>query len=215
MKHTSTKITKYERRKQQKRKALIALIIVVALLVVLISIPLILNGIVVGTTKDRIREITPEDGYEYALVLGAKVHKGGRLSDMLRDRMDVGIALYHEGAVNKLLLSGDGSGEWSETEYMKRYAMEKGVPEEAILTDGEGYSTYESLDRAKALFHADRLVIVTQKYHLYRALYIAEDLEITAHGADAALYSYAGQLYREIREILARGKDLVKCVFNG
>ena len=197
-----------------RRRIRIALTVLIALGILLLTVLLSLNATVIGSTRARIRTVTPEDGYEYALILGAKVHVGGRLSDMLRDRMDVGIALYFDDAVQKLILSGDGSGEWSETEYMKRYAIENGVPEEDILTDGEGYSTYESLERAKALFHTDRLVIVTQKYHLYRALYIAEDLEITAHGADAALYTYAGQLYREIREILARVKDLTKCLIN-
>ena len=89
---------------------------------------------------------------------------------------------------------------WSETEYMKRYAMEQGVDEEDILTDGEGFSTYESVFRAKERYHLDKIVIVTQKYHLYRALYIANTMEIEALGADAALYTYAGQLYRDIRE---------------
>jgi vancomycin permeability regulator SanA len=175
---------------------------------------LILNGIVVGKTKAQIREITSEDGYETALVLGAKVHVGGRLSDMLRDRMDVGIRLYHEGAVKKLLVSGDGSGEWSETEHMKRYAMEKGVADEDILTDGEGFSTYESVCRAKEIYHLDKFVIVTQKYHLHRAIYIAESMDIEALGADAALYTYAGQLYRDIREVLARIKDMAVCLFD-
>ena len=97
---------------------------------------------------------------------------------------------------------------------MKEYAMQNGVPEEDILTDGEGFSTYESLSRAKTVFGIEKLVIVTQKYHLYRALYIAEDMDIEASGCDAALHSYAGQLYRELREILARAKDFVLCLFD-
>ena len=191
------------------------LIVCVSVMVAGISLLLILNGIVLGTTRKHIRDVTPQDGYEIALILGAKVHEGGRLSDMLRDRMDVGIRLYHAGAVRKLLLSGDGSGEWSETKYMKRYAMENGVAEEDILTDDEGFSTYESVLRAKEEYHLEKCVIVTQKYHLYRALYIAKTMEIEALGADAALYTYAGQLYRDIREVLARVKDLSLCIFDG
>ena len=198
-----------------KKPLKILLTVCAAVLAVGISLLLILNGIVLGTTRDQIRDITPQDGYEIALILGAKVHEGGRLSDMLRDRMDVGIRLYHAGAVRKLLLSGDGSGMWSETEYMKRYAMEQGVAEEDILTDGDGFSTYESVFRAKECYHLEKVVIVTQKYHLYRALYIAEKREMEALGADAALYTYAGQLYRDIREVLARVKDLSICLFDG
>ena len=97
---------------------------------------------------------------------------------------------------------------------MKAYAIQNGVSEEDILTDGEGYSTYESVSRAKELYGIHKLVIVTQKYHLYRALYIANDMDMTALGADAALYTYAGQWYREIREMLARIKDFGLCLFN-
>ena len=97
---------------------------------------------------------------------------------------------------------------------MKLYAIEKGVPEEAILEDPEGFSTYESVFRAKTLYGQDKLVIVTQKYHLYRAIYIAEDLGIEAAGVSADLEKYAGQLYRDIREILARIKDFGLCILN-
>ncbi len=190
------------------------LLILLAVLLFLAAIPLTLNGIVLLSSKNKIREISPTDGYETAIVLGAKVHKGGRLSDMLRDRMDAAIELYHAGAVTKLLVSGDGRGEWSETAHMKAYAMENGVREEDILTDDEGFSTYESISRAKTEFALEKFVIVTQKYHLYRALYIAEDLGLTALGADASLHRYAGQSYREVREILARCKDLVVCLLN-
>ncbi len=190
------------------------LLILFAVLLFLAAIPLTLNGIVLLSSKNKIREISPADGYETAIVLGAKVHKGGRLSDMLRDRMDAAIELYHAGAVTKLLVSGDGRGQWSETAHMKAYAMENGVREEDILTDGEGFSTYESISRAKTEFALEKFVIVTQKYHLYRALYIADDLGLTTLGADASLHRYAGQSYREVREILARCKDLVVCLLH-
>ncbi len=212
---TAKKKTRRKPRSEKStRRCRLVLGILALLLVIAVSVPLILNATVVRTTRGQIPETVPEGRYEYALILGAKVHKGGRLSDMLRDRMDVGISLYHDGAVKKLLVSGDGSGEWSETEAMKQYAVQNGVFEEDILTDPEGFSTYESLFRAKTVYHADSLVVVTQKYHLYRALYIANDLELDACGADAALYAYAGQLYREIREVLARVKDLIQCMTN-
>jgi vancomycin permeability regulator SanA len=147
-------------------------------------------------------------------VLGAKVHEGGRLSDMLHDRMDAAIALYQEGKVQKLLLSGDGSGEWSEVKYMKLYALENGVREEDIVEDPEGYSTYETMQRAKSVYGAENIVAVTQSYHLYRAMYIARDMGMNVKGASADLDVYSGQLYRDIREILARVKDFGLCLFN-
>ena len=196
------------------KRSIKILIAVAALLVLCAGILAAVNLTVFFSTRDKIEPISAADGYEYALILGAKVHEGGVLSDMLRDRMDAGIALYRDGSVKKLLLSGDDSGKWGEVTFMKEYAMQNGVPEEDILIDGDGFSTYESLSRAKTVFGIDKLVIVTQKYHLYRALYIAEDMDIEASGCDAALHSYAGQLYRELREILARAKDFVLCLFD-
>ena len=196
------------------KKLRIFLISALSLAVLSCILLLTVNFIVIGKTAGDIDTFSAENEHMTALVLGAKVHKGGRLSDMLRDRMETAIALYHAGTVDNLLLSGDGRGEWSEVKYMKLYAMEKGVPEDAILEDPEGFSTYESLSRAKELYHLDSLVIVTQKYHLYRAIYIAEDLDMDAKGASADLETYAGQLYRDIREVLARIKDFGLCLLN-
>ena len=185
-----------------------------ALAALMLAFVLTVNLIVIGTTVGNVGEPFA-DTETYAVVLGAKVHEGGRLSDMLRDRMETAILLYKEGKVTGLLLSGDGRGEWSEVKYMKAYAMAHGVPEEDILEDPEGYSTYETMLRAKEIYGLESIVAVTQKYHLYRALYIAEDLGMQARGADADLDVYSGQLYRDFREILARIKDFGLCMING
>ena len=97
---------------------------------------------------------------------------------------------------------------------MKLYAMEKGVPEEDILEDPEGYSTYETMERAKNVYGLEKIVAVTQTYHLYRAMYIAKDFGMEVKGASADLDTYSGQLYRDCREILARIKDFGLCLFN-
>ena len=175
---------------------------------------LTVNLIMVGAVREDIGETFSEGEEVCAVVLGAKVHEGGRLSDMLRDRMDTAITLYKNGSVQSLLLSGDGSGEWSEVKYMKLYAMENGVSEEDILEDPEGYSTYETMQRAKELYGLDKIIAVTQEYHLYRAMYIARDLGMDVKGASADLDIYSGQLYRDIREVLARVKDFGICTFN-
>ena len=195
------------------KKRYVFLIAVGALAVLMAVFILTVNLIVIGTTVGSVGEPFA-DTEAYAVVLGAKVHEGGRLSDMLRDRMETAILLYKEGKVTGLLLSGDGRGEWSEVKYMKAYAMEHGVPEEDILEDPEGYSTYETMLRAKEIYGLESIVAVTQKYHLYRALYIAEDLGMQARGADADLDVYSGQLYRDFREILARIKDFALCMIN-
>lgn len=196
------------------KKRYIFLIAMGVLAVLMAAFILTVNLIVIRTTVGNIGE--PFENTEAcAVVLGAKVHKGGRLSDMLQDRMDTAIALYHEGKVSKLLLSGDDSGEWGEVTYMKAYALGNGIPEEDILEDSEGYSTYETMLRAKTVYGLDSIVVVTQEYHLYRALYIANDFGMKARGATADLDIYSGQLYRDFREILARIKDFGFCLING
>ncbi len=196
------------------KKRYIALIALGIATVLAIAFVLTVNGIVIGTTSAKIGA-SFENGEACAVVLGAKVHKGGRLSDMLRDRMDTAIALYRDGKVTRILLSGDDSGEWGEVTYMKAYALENGIPEEAILEDPMGYSTYETMLRAREIYGLDCIVAVTQKYHLYRALYIAEDFGMQVCGASADLDVYSGQLYRDFREILARIKDFGLCLING
>ena len=80
--------------------------------------------------------------------------------------------------------------------------------------DHAGFSTYESMYRAKEVFCARRVVIVTQKYHLYRAIYVARALGLEAYGVAAAGDDYGGQLYRDIREVLARNKDFFTSIFK-
>lgn len=174
----------------------------------------ILNAVVIGTTAENIRAFSEEEGYGVAVVFGAKVHEGGTLSAMLEDRMKEAVALYHAGKVQKILVSGDGRGEWSETKHMKAYAIANGVAEKDIIEDGEGYSTLETVTRAKELFGIEKCVLVTQKYHLYRAMYAAESMGMDVVGAASNPRPYYGQFYRDLREILARAKDFTLCIGN-
>ena len=170
------------------------------------------NAAVIGSTAGNIRDFSAEEGYETAVVFGAKVHEGGTLSAMLEDRMKEAIALYHAGKVQKILVSGDGRGEWSETKHMKAYAIANGVAEKDVIKDGEGYSTLETVTRAKELFGIEKCVLVTQKYHLYRAMYSAKSIGMDVVGANSDPRPYYGQFYREIREVLARVKDFALCI---
>ena len=148
------------------------------------------------------------------LVLGAGVW-GDEPSPMLEDRLNQAIGLYKNNVSTKIIMSGDhGTKEYDEVNIMKKYAIEKGVPSEDIFMDHAGFSSYDSIYRAKAIFGAKKIVIVTQEYHLYRALYIANRLGIEAYGVGADPRQYAGATYREVREILARNKDFVKCIFK-
>lgn len=162
-------------------------------------------------TKDKYTELSDVD---CIIVLGAAIW-GDKPSPMLEDRLLEGINLYKNGVSNKILMSGDhGKEEYDEVNIMKNYAIQEGIPSENIFMDHAGFSTYESIYRAKEIFGAKKIVIVTQEYHLYRALYIANQLGLEAYGVGSDPRQYVGATYRELREILARDKDFVKCIFK-
>ena len=143
------------------------------------------------------------------LVLGAGVRADGSPSDMLRDRIDTGIALYRAGAAPKLLMSGDhGRTNYDEVNVMRSRALSADVPSADIFMDHAGFSTYDSLCRARDVFAVQRVIIVTQESHLPRALCIAKSLGLEAVGVPADLNRYAGQTFRDLREAVARCKDM-------
>lgn len=147
------------------------------------------------------------------MVLGAGIIDTETPTPMLKDRLDTGILLYKNGVAPKLLLTGDnGTVTHNEIHVMLNYAKRAGVPAEDIFCDHAGFSTYDSVYRAKSIFEVDSMVIVTQTYHEYRALYIAEKLDIEAKGISSDQERYSGQPVREIREVLARVKDWGKTI---
>ena len=170
----------------------------------------------ISTNKQIVKEAnyTKLSNIDCVIVLGAGIWNN-EPSPMLEDRLLEGINLYKNHVSNKIIMSGDhGRAEYDEVNIMKNYAIERGVKSEDIFMDHAGFSTYESIYRAKEIFKAKRIVIVTQKYHLYRALYIAKQLDLEAYGVGADPRQYVGATYREIREILARDKDFIKCIFK-
>jgi vancomycin permeability regulator SanA len=175
-----------------------ALLLIFAVLVVLaVIVVAIINLHVKAKTSDRVYVVStvPRDNYDAALVLGCGVYNNEYPSPLLRERLDAAVELFHEGVVNKLIMSGDhGQDNYNEVAVMKQYAIDEGVPSEAIFMDHAGFSTYESVFRARDIFMADSVLIVSQEYHVYRALYVAEAL---------------GQTARDLREILARNKDFI------
>lgn len=197
-----------------KRLTRIALI----LLIVGIGCLLGINNYVVHTTADQIlsaAEASLLTDVDCIVVLGCYVHENGEPSAMLHDRLRRGVEIYDSGAAPKLLMSGDhGRTAYDEVNAMKQYALDANVPAEDIFLDHAGFSTYESIYRAKDIFQAKKIIIVTQKYHLHRALHIANAMGLEAYGVDADYRSYTGQLNREIREILARNKDFITSIFK-
>ncbi len=194
-------------------------VIIVILSLVLLSIVGILtvNFYVILSTKDRIisiEEAKKLNDIDCILVLGAGVYQN-KPRPMLEDRILMGIDLYNNKVAPKIIMSGDhGQEDYDEVNVMKNYAVDAGIDSSDIFMDHAGFSTYDSIYRLKEIFEVDKVVIVTQKYHLYRALYIAKELGIEAYGVSSNLREYPGQFKREIREILARDKDLVKTIFK-
>lgn len=195
-----------------------AFIVFLCLAVVGTATLFIINGHVKASTKDRILTVQKAaelKDVDCIIILGCQVKDDGSLSHMLRDRLMRGLEVYEAGAAPKLLMSGDhGREEYDEVGAMKNYAIENGVPSENVFMDHAGFSTYETVYRAKEIFQADKVIIVTQEHHLYRALYIAEQFGVEAYGVSADLNRYAGQSMRDFREVLARCKDWAMCIFK-
>lgn len=191
----------------------------ILLIIVLISIiiTIIINYYIINTSKKRIlkeEDYSKLNNIDCILILGAGIW-GDKPSPMLQDRLDEGIKLYKKGLSSKIIMSGDhGKEEYDEVNVMKSYAIEKGVPSKNIFMDHAGFSTYESVYRSKEVFEVKKMIIVTQKYHLYRALYIADRLDINAYGVNSNPKKYSGQIFREVREILARNKDFIYTIIK-
>lgn len=175
------------------------------------------NAAVVVGTKGRIisaEKAAKLDNVDCILVLGCRVYSN-EPSPMLSDRVAMGVELYKLGASDTVFMTGDSRDRYyDETGTMARLAVELGVPQENIETDRYGLSTYDSIVRAAKLYSFKRIIIVTQEYHLYRAMYIAKQFGIDAYGVAADTREYDGQLNRDIREIAARSKDFVYCILK-
>lgn len=196
------------------KKILKYLIIVILILVIIVFS---INTYVVINSQNKI--ITREEAkmlnnIDCIIVLGAGIW-GDNPSPMLQDRLDEAIELYKENVSLKIIMSGDhGSKDYDEVNIMKNYAIEKGIPSENIFMDHAGFSSYESMYRAKEIFEAKKVIVVTQKYHLFRVLYIGKKLGLEVYGVNSDPRSYVGAVYRECREVLARNKDFFQCIFK-
>lgn len=204
--------------KQREKNMLKILIIIILILCALIGIMMLsINFYVVNKTKSKIvteKQAKELENVDCILVLGAGIW-GDKPSPMLEDRLLQGITLYNNQTSSKIIMSGDhGKEEYDEVNVMKDFAIEKGVKSEDIFMDHAGFSTYDSVYRAKEIFKAQKIIIVTQKYHLHRALYVAEKLGIEAYGVASDPRTYRGQVVRELREVLARDKDFFKCIIK-
>lgn len=194
--------------------------IIMYITIILIIIILAVFGINFYIKASTKKQIIKNNDYsnlkdvDCIIVLGAGIW-GDKPSPMLEDRLLEAISLYQNNVSSKIIMSGDhGREDYDEVNIMKNFAIEKGVPSEDIFMDHAGFSSYESMYRAKEVFGAKKVIIVTQEYHLYRSLYIANKLGLEAYGVASDPREYAGQTMRELREIIARDKDFIKCIFK-
>ncbi len=189
---------------------------ILRIILIIILIPIIINIYMVLVTNNRILKIDniKNSNYDCIIVLGAGI-RNNKPSPMLEDRLSTALDLYNKGIAPKILVSGDHEyNDYDEVNVMKTYLKENGVPSENIFMDHAGLSTYDSIYRAKKIFKVNKAIIVTQKYHLYRSLYIAKSINLTSHGVSATKKNYLNQTKRDIREFAARIKDFFKCISN-
>ncbi|WP_261807969.1 vancomycin high temperature exclusion protein [Paenibacillus sp. N3.4] len=145
------------------------------------------------------------------LVLGAYVYPDGHVSTILHDRLETAIEVYKEDKSSKIIVSGDhGRKDYDEVNTMKQYLLKQDFKNEDVFMDHAGFNTYQSMYRARDIFKVNKLIIVTQDYHLSRAVYLARKMGIEAYGVAADKNSYGDILkVYKAREILARNKDFI------
>lgn len=201
-------------------KKLISALLIVVIVISLLSIFfLAINRLVIvgaGKIIERESDYSIEKTYDAIVVLGAGLKADGTPSNMLKDRLNGAIEIYKKGVAPKIIVSGDCSGEYyDEVSAMRKYCIDNGVPDGDIIRDDNGFSTYETMDNVVRRMGYKKIMVVTQKYHIYRSVYIARRMGANADGfsTDSLDYIFLAQRYREIREMAARFKDFFKVNF--
>jgi SanA protein len=186
----------------------LSILVILGVVIVNYSVKKASEKFIYSNSKDLPNEYT-------AIVLGALVSKTGHLSDFLQDRLDAAIDLYNQGKIKRFLLSGDhGYVDYDEVNAMRFYLIDKGINTEDIFLDHAGFDTYNSMIRAKKIFQVQDAIIVSQRFHLPRAVYIARKLGLNAYGYVADKKVYNSHLRLSIREYLANVKAFVEIMIS-
>ena len=194
----------------------ISIVILALFLLFLITV----NRLVIcgaGKITEGNKDYKINDSYDAIVVLGAGLKADGTPSNMLEDRLKGAIELYKKGIAPKIIVSGDCSGaDYDEVSAMKQYCINNGVLDDDIIRDNNGFSTYETMENVVNSMNFKKIIIVTQKYHIYRSVYIARKMGADADGfsTDYRDYIFFAQRKRDIREFAARVKDFFKVNFN-
>ncbi len=195
------------------------LIVVLSIILAFLALTIGISGFTISSTRNNVHTIAQveEQGIhaDAIVVLGASVFANGTPSDILADRLEVAADLYKAGAAPTIIVSGDNrESHYNESDAMKDYCVELGIPSDAVYIDHAGYDTYASIYRAHYEYGANSVMVVTQAYHLYRALAIAQGLGMQAIGVAADKGDYDNQMMYSIREAIARDKDFFQTLLK-
>lgn len=190
--------------KAPKKIIMFFMLIISIILVVVLSI----NQYVQSVGQQQIVAIDVAPKTDAIIVLGAYVFPDGTVSHILNDRLSVAHELYQKDKAPKIIVSGDhGRKDYDEVNAMKSFLRQRMVPDEDVFMDHAGFSTYESMYRARDIFQVRKVIIVTQEYHLMRAIFIAKELGLEAYGVASDRQRYLKVPIYQLREIAARNKD--------
>lgn len=179
---------------------------------VLLSINYLISSQVDGYISKNVNSVKP---CYTAIVLGASVSNEGDLSTVLTDRMLTAIDLYHSGKVQRFLLSGDhGRQQYDEVNSMKNFLIEHRINAKDIFLDHAGFDTYNSLVRAKKIFDVNKAIIITQNFHLPRAVFIGRSIGIDTYGVKADKREYRNMYKLQFRELFANVKAVYEVLFD-
>lgn len=202
------------------KKVITVLSIVMIVITLLLIFFLAINRLVIvgaGSITESGSDYTINKKYDAIVVLGAGLKADGTPSNMLKDRLNGAIEIYKKGVAPKIIVSGDCSGEYyDEVSAMQKYCIDNGVLDGDIIRDDNGFSTYETMNNVIKQMGIRKIMVVTQKYHIYRSVYIARRMGADADGfsTDSLDYIFLAQRYRELREMAARFKDFFKVNFD-
>jgi len=201
------------------KKKMIILCICISVIAFILIFLCIINFIVIagaGKITAGNKEYSIDRKYDAIVVLGAGLREDNTPSNMLEDRLKGAIELYKKGIAPKIILSGDCSGaDYDEVSSMKKFCINNGIPEADIVRDDAGFSTYETMDNVVNKMGYKKIIVVTQKYHIYRSVYLARRMGADADGfsTDYREYIFWAQRKRDVREFAARIKDFFKVNF--
>jgi SanA protein len=187
-----------------------ALVVATALAAVVVLLVAAVNAYVLLEGEDSTSSVADVPKTEVAIVPGALVQPDGKMSVMLADRVKDAARLWHAGKVEKILVSGD-HGQWTydEPDTMREALVRHGVTPRDVFEDHAGFNTWQTMERARSIFGVDHAVVVTQGFHMPRALFLADQAGIDATGLISDLHTYGYQAKKsEVREVLSRVKAI-------